>query len=103
MSSNQFHASAGTASREKAGLVVTVTLFASAVLLAALGRTVEEILLLIGGVAGASVVTVTAFSIAEQRSRAGRRNARRCWRSHAWPDKGKRKGRGTPHEPCAKP
>lgn len=63
MSSNQFHASAGTASREKAGLVVTVTLFASAVLLAALGRTVEEILLLIGGVA-ASVVTVTAFSIA---------------------------------------
>jgi hypothetical protein len=64
MSSNQFHTSAGTASREKAGLVVTVTLFASAVLLAALGRTVEEILLLIGGVAGASVVTVTAFSLA---------------------------------------
>ncbi|WP_432106058.1 hypothetical protein [Streptomyces sp. bgisy091] len=62
--SNQFSTPPGMTSRERTGLVVTVTLFASAVLLAALGRTVEEILLLIGGVASASVVTVTAFSLA---------------------------------------
>ncbi|MGW6569267.1 hypothetical protein [Streptomyces sp. NPDC054975] len=50
--------------RETLVLIVTTVFFASAVLLAALGLPVNEILLLMSGTAGASVVTVTAMTLA---------------------------------------
>ncbi|MEV6332244.1 hypothetical protein [Streptomyces sp. NPDC051909] len=43
---------------------VTTVFFSSAVLLAALGLNVNEILILLSGTAGASVVTATAMNLA---------------------------------------